>query len=693
MRSSTISEKLKKQLAALPARPGVYLMRNARGEVIYVGKAAKLKDRVRSYFGSPHMMEPKTLALRQHIDDFEYIIVGNAGEALILEATLIKRHQPFFNIRLKDDKRYPYLKVDIQNPWPRVYITRRIEKDGARYFGPYASAGSVRATLDLTKKLFPWRSCTKEITGKDARPCLDYYIKRCIAPCTAFCTKEEYDEVIEDVILFLEGKADDVMRRLRDQMTRAAEQMEYERAAQVRDQLRSIERTVERQMVSTTRQEDVDIFGIARDGDQACVQVFFVRGTQMIGRDTFVLEGVRDESDNAVLTNFLLQYYEGAQYIPKLVAIPSEAEDRETIEELLTEKRGSLVEVRVPERGEKKRLVELAGENAKESLSLMRVKWMADANKTELALEQLMEELSLPDVPHRIECYDNSNIQGTNPVSSMVVFVDGKPETSQYRRFKVKTVVGADDFATMAEVLRRRFKNHGKQVNHGDTEGTEALDAQGDPAGVERDETSPNPKSKIQNPEGWALPDLVIIDGGKGQLGARGGESVKANGESGAGPADTQSSVLSPQSSDGWALPDLVIIDGGKGQLGAAVQVMRELGVHHIPTVGLAKRFEELFVPDEDEPVVLPRGSEALYLVQRVRDEAHRFAITFHRQVRGKSSIQSALDTIPGIGPKRKKALLRKFGSVKQIREADVEEIASTVGFTKALAEKVKAEL
>jgi len=640
VRSSTISEKLKKQLAALPARPGVYIMRNARGEVIYVGKAAKLKDRVRSYFGSPHMMEPKTLALRQHIDDFEYIVVGNAGEALILEATLIKRHQPFFNIRLKDDKRYPYLKVDIQNPWPRVYITRRIEKDGARYFGPYASAGSVRATLDLTKKLFPWRSCTKEITGKDARPCLDYYIKRCIAPCTAFCTKEEYDEVIEDVILFLEGKADDVIRRLRDQMNRASEQMEYERAAQVRDQLRSIERTVERQMVATTRKEDVDIFGIARDGDQACVQVFFVRGTQMIGRDTFVLEGVRDEPDSSVLTNFLLQYYEGAQYVPKLVAIPTEAEDRETIEELLSEKRGSLVEVRVPERGEKKRLVELAGENAKESLSLMRVKWMADANKTELALEQLTEELSLPGIPHRIECYDNSNIQGTSPVSSMVVFVDGKPETNQYRRFKVKTVVGADDFATMAEVLRRRFKNHASRVNHGGAGGTGAPETNGEAASRED------------------------------------GASRTANRES-----------------DGWELPDLVIIDGGKGQLGAAVQVMRELGVHDIPTVGLAKRFEELFVPDEDEPVVLPRGSEALYLVQRVRDEAHRFAITFHRQVRGKSSIQSALDTIPGIGPKRKKALLRKFGSVKQIREADVEEIASTVGFTKALAEKVKAEL
>ncbi|MCL4241672.1 MAG: excinuclease ABC subunit UvrC [Dehalococcoidia bacterium] len=637
--SSTISEKIRKQLAALPAKPGVYLMRNAEGEVIYVGKAAKLKDRVRSYFGSPHMMEPKTRVLRQQIDDFEYIVVGNAGEALILEATLIKRHQPFFNIRLKDDKRYPYLKVDIQNPWPRVYITRRIEKDGARYFGPYASAGSVRATLDLTKKLFPWRSCTKEITGKDPRPCLDYYIKRCIAPCTAYCTKEEYDEVIAQVILFLEGKADDVLRRLRKQMAGAAERMEYERAAQIRDQLKAIERTVERQMVSTTRKEDVDIFGMARESDQACVQVFFVRGTQMIGRDTFMLEGVRDEPDSAVLTNFLLQYYEGAQYVPKLVAIPSEADDRDTMEELLTEKRGSLVEVRVPERGEKRRLVELAAENAKEALAQMRVKWMADANKTEQALEQLREELSLPGIPGRIECYDNSNIQGTSPVSSMVVFIDGKPATNQYRKFRVRTVEGADDFATMQEVLRRRFARHGRG-----TAGATATDEQGG-AEAKRSEEAPPA-------------------GGEGQ---------------GAG--------------DAWDLPDLVIIDGGKGQLGAAVQVMRELGVYHIPAVGLAKRFEELFVPDEEEAVVLPRNSEALYLVQRIRDEAHRFAITYHRQVRAKSSIQSALDTIPGIGPKRKKALLKKFGSVKQIREAEVEDIAATVGFTRALAEKVKAEL
>jgi excinuclease ABC subunit C len=622
--SSTISEKLRKQLAALPARPGVYIMRNAAGEVIYVGKAARLRDRVRSYFGSPHGLEPKTRALREQIDDFEYIVVSSPAEALLLEAALIKRHQPFFNIRLKDDKRYPYLKIDVQNPWPRVSITRRIENDGARYFGPYASAGSVRATLDLTKKLFPWRSCTKEITGRDPRPCLDYYIKRCIAPCTAYCTKEEYDEVIQQVILFLEGKADDVLRRLRKQMDDAAERLEFERAAQLRDQIRAIERTVERQHVATTRNEDADIFGLARDGDDACVQVFFIRGTQMIGRDSFMLAGVRDEPDATVLANFLLQYYEGAQYIPRLVAVPAQPEDRESIEELLTGKRGSRVEIRIPARGEKRRLVDLAAENAREALAVARVRWLADSSKTELALEQLREELSLPEIPRRIECYDNSNIQGTSPVSSMVVFIDGRPAPNQYRRFRVKTVQGANDFATMQEVLRRRFGRH-----------------------------------------------------------ARTAETAAADNTPGADAA----------SADAWDLPDLVIVDGGKGQLSAALEVMHELGVHHIPVVGLAKRHEEIFVPDDDEPIVLPRGSEALFLVQRIRDEAHRFAITFHRQVRGKSSIQSALDTIPGIGPKRKKALLKKFGSVKAIREADVDEIAATVGFTRALAERVKAQL
>ena len=343
-----------------------------------------------------------------------------------------------------------------------------------------------------------------------------------------------------------------------------------------------------------------------------------------------LLEGVTGETDGAVLSNFLLQFYESAQYIPKLVVVPGEVDDLGTLEELLTEKRGALVEIRLPERGEKKRLVELANDNAKEALAQMKVKWLADSTKTEQALEQLQEELSLAAIPRRIECYDNSNIQGTSPVSSMVVFEDGKPNTSQYRRFKVKTVVGADDFATMAEIMKRRFAHASPEA-----------------------ESSP---AASDEPEG----------------------------------RDTKSLVLSPKSSNLWALPDLVIIDGGPGQLGAAAQAMREMGVHHIPVVGLAKRFEEIYVPDEAEPIVLARGSEALYLVQRLRDEAHRFAITFHRQVRAKSSIQSALDTIPGIGPKRKKALLKKFGTVRAIREAEVSEIASTLGFTRALAEKVK---
>ena len=607
----TVPEKVRAQLEALPARPGVYIFRNAKGQVIYVGKAARLRDRVRSYFGSPHSLEPKTYALRQQVDDLEYIVTNNAAEALLLEAALIKRHQPFFNVRLKDDKRYPYLRIDVQNPWPRVAIVRRVEKDGARYFGPYASASSVRATLDLVKKLFPWRSCTKEITGRDPRPCLDYYIKRCIAPCTGYCTKEEYDEVIQQVILFLEGKTGDVLRRLRAQMEEAAERLDFERAAMLRDQIRAIERTIERQTVATTKDEDADIFGLARSGDQACVQVFFVRGTHIVGRDHFVLEGTEGEPDEVVLASFLEQYYEGAQYVPRLVCLPVEPAERQELLEMLASKRGALVELRVPQRGEKRRLVDMANENARETLELLKVKWLADRSKTERALEQLQEELALPAPPRRIECYDNSNLHGTAAVSSMVVFIDGKPEPKQYRRFRVKSVKGIDDFATMAEVMRRRFR-------------------------------------RAADPE---------------------------------------------QAEDSWELPDLVIVDGGKGQLNAALAAMREVGVHEIPVVALAKRHEELYLPGEEDPIALPRGSEALFLVQRIRDEAHRFALMYHRKLRGKAATQSALDAIPGIGPKRKKALLRKFGSVQGIREASIDEIAATVGFTRSLAERVKEML
>ncbi|MCA9825426.1 MAG: excinuclease ABC subunit UvrC, partial [Dehalococcoidia bacterium] len=405
----------------------------------------------------------------------------------------------------------------------------------------------------------------------------------------------------------------------------AAERMEFERAAMVRDQLKAVERTIERQTVATTRKEDADIFGIARSDDQACVQVFFIRGTQMVGRDHFIVEGARDETDSAVLGSFLEQYYESAQYIPKLVAVAVEPAERNDIEAMLSEKRESQVEVRVPARGEKLRLIEMANENARETLDMLQVKWLADATKTDRALEQLQEELALPEPPGRIECYDNSNIQGSSPVSSMVVFENGRPATSQYRRFRVKTVEGADDFATMQEVLRRRFRRAGKVRSQS-----------------------------------------VAVDGEVAEL---------------------------PEADDAWDLPDLVIIDGGKGQLSAAVEAMREIGVYDIPTVGLAKQHEELFVPGEPAPVILPRGSDALYLVQRIRDEAHRFAITYHRQLRGKSQVSSALDNVPGIGPKRKKALLRRFGSVKAVREASVEEVAATVGFTEALAGRVKDHL
>jgi excinuclease ABC subunit C len=606
------------QLKALPARPGVYLMRNEKGEVIYVGKAASLRNRVRSYFGSPWGMEPKTRRLVEHIADFDFILTNSAQEALVLESTLVKRHQPFFNIRLKDDKHYPYLKVDLNDPFPRIYITRRVEKDGARYFGPYASAGSVRMTMDLIKRLFPYRSCTKVITGTDPRPCLEYYIHRCIAPCTAYCSKEEYDDVIQEVIKFLEGKTDEVVADLTQRMDQSAEAFDYERAALFRDQIQAVLRVSERQMMATTRPADMDVFGMARSEDDACLQVFFVRGTKVIGRDHFLVQGAREESDSKVLASFLQQFYASAVHVPRDLLLPAIPDDVELISAWLGTRRGTGVRIGTPSRGEKRRLIKLASDNAREALDMIRVKRLADQGKTQAALDELEDQLDLPAPPRRIECYDISNTQGTNSVASMVVFIDGRPRPSEYRRFKIKTVEGANDFASMAEVLGRRFKRAAQAADAGDGDA----------------------KS-----ESWA------------------------------------------------ALPDLLIVDGGKGQLGAALDVMRNLGLTSIPTAGLAKENEELYMGEVDGPIVLPRNSQGLYLVQRIRDEAHRFAITFHRELRGKRGIHSTLDEVEGIGPKRKKALIRKFGSVRAIREAEIDQIAATPGLTRVLAEKVKAVL
>ena len=623
-------ESLLERLKAVPQRPGVYLFRNDRGQVVYVGKAASLRNRMRSYFGAPTSMEPKVRNLRRAIADFEYVVTHTEQEALHLEATLVKRHQPHFNIRLKDDKHYPYLKVDLTDPFPRIYITRRVENDGARYFGPFASAGSVRKTLDVTKKLFPWRSCTMTITGKEPRPCLEYYIHRCIAPCTAFCTQEEYAEVIRQTILFLEGRTDEVLRDLRRQMEESSQSLEFERAAHIRDQVRAIERVTETQTVASTRPADEDIFGLARKENEAVVQALFVRGTKLIGTDHFTLDGAKDASDGEVLASFLKQYYGSATYIPRRLLLPTEVPEAALLAAWLSERRGRPVHLAVPKRGEKRRLVQMAQQNAREALEQARARWLADRGKTQAALEELQEELNLADLPNRIECYDISNIQGTDAVGSMVVFLDGKPRPQEYRRFKIRTVQGANDYAMLAEVLKRRFR----RAN----------------APAERD-------------------------------GRTADEAVRQ-------------SAHDEAKEQAWrTLPDLLIVDGGKGQLTAALDAMRDLGVEQVPAAGLAKRNEELFVKDMSDPIVLPRTSQALYLVQRVRDEAHRFAVTYHRRLRAKRSIQSALDDVPGVGPKRKKALLRKFGSVKGIREAPVDEIAATVGFTRSLAEKVKEQV
>lgn len=619
------AKKFEEQLRTLPKRPGVYIFKDAKGKIIYVGKAAALKNRVRSYFGATHSFEPKVRSLVSQIEDIEYIVTRTGQEALLLEATLVKRHQPFFNVRLKDDKHYPYLKIDRSEDWPRVEITRRMKSDGARYFGPFASAGSVRRTLDLVKKLFPWRSCTKQITGNDPRPCLEYFIHRCIGPCASLCTKDEYDAVIDQTIMFLEGRTSEITRDLRREMQTASEALEYERAARLRDQINAIDRTTERQVMEVRDRVDMDVFGIAREEQETYVQVFFVRKGNVVGRDTFQMDGTEEETDADVIGSFVEQFYESAPYVPARVLLPERIEDQHLVEEWLTERRGKSVRVMVPERGEKKQLVQRAMDNARESLQAARARWLADTNKKRAALDQLRDELNLPELPQRIECYDISNIQGTSSVGSMVVFEGGQPKRSEYRRFRIKGVRGTNDFASMQEVLRRRFARFAEAVE----------------------------------------------TGGSGAQTGNGREFDESFG----------------------AVPDLIVVDGGKGQVSAAHDAMRNMGVGHIPLAGLAKRFEELFVVDVSEPIVLDRTSQALYLVQRIRDEAHRFAITYHRDVRKKSGMQSALDAVPGVGPKRKKALLRKFGSLKAVREASAEEIAATPGFTKALAEKVLAGL
>jgi excinuclease ABC subunit C len=622
MSTPELSPHLEAKLQALPASPGCYLMRNAADQVIYVGKAVNLRARVRSYFQKQAQHTAKTRRMVAEIADLEWVVTDTELEALILENELIKRHRPHYNIRLKDDKQYPYIKVHWQDDFPKIAVVRRMMPDGARYYGPFTSGTAVRQTLEALRRVFPYLDCNREITGRDERPCLYYHIKRCAGPCIGAVGREEYRAIVDGLCQFLEGKSEEALAELRRRMMAAAERMQFERAALYRDQIRAAERIVERQKVVSGRQEDEDVIAFATAKGQACVQVFFVRRGRLIGRESFLLEGVDEEANGELLASFLKQFYDEAAFLPPLVLVPRELEEQAIIEQWLRSKRGARVVLHIPKRGPKKELVDMATENARSALAALQAEWEADAHRHTEAIANLQMALHLPRPPMRIECFDISTLQGTNTVGSMVVFVKGTPRKSDYRRFQVRTVnqIGQpDDYAAMREVLHRRFRR--------------AVEAQTTAPGEREDPV-------------WRL------------------------------------------------LPDLLLVDGGKGQLNVAVEVLRELGLFEVvPVAALAKQEEVLFTPDRAEPRRLDPHSPEMYLVQRIRDEAHRFALTYQRTLREKTMTRSRLEDIPGVGMKRRAALLSHFGSIDAIRNATVEEIAAVPGMTRQVAQRIKEAL
>jgi len=612
-----IAEHIENQVESLPHRPGVYLMHDVDGDVIYVGKTVDLRNRVRSYFQASAQTNPKTRALVAEVDELEFIVTDSELEALILEANLIKKQRPRYNVRFKDDKRYPYVKVALADAYPKVTITRRIEQDGSRYFGPYTSSAAVHETLDLLRKSFPYLTCNREITGEDERPCLYYEIKRCLGPCIGAVSQSEYWAMIQGLVHFLEGRGEEVIADIQERMESAADSWDFEQAASLRDQLRAVQSVVRKQKVVSVAGADQDVIAFARQEDDACVQVFFIRGGKLLGREYFVLEGTREENDRQVMTAFLKQFYEEAAYVPPEVLLPEEVDEALIIERWLRQKRGDRVVLRVPHRGKKKELVKMAAENAAETLAALKVQWQADAHKQEQSLAELEEALELPRTPLRIECYDISTMQGSETTGSMVVFVQGVPRKSHYRRFTIRGVAGQDDYASMGEVLERRFRR-------------------------------------------WEI----------------------AQSEEMLGTRDIK----------GWArLPDLLLVDGGKGQLAVAVEVLESFDLlEAVSVAALAKQREEIYLPGRSRPVVLPRRSQSLFLVQRVRDEAHRFAVRHHRGRRRRAGLSSQLENIPGVGPARRKALLKTFGSIEAIRGASVEEIEAIPRLPRSVAETIK---
>ncbi|HEY92537.1 MAG TPA: excinuclease ABC subunit UvrC [Dehalococcoidia bacterium] len=604
-----ISNLITEQLRQLPTSPGVYLMRDTDGGILYIGKAANLHHRVRSYFSAVQKLSPKLKRMVARVNDFDFFVTTSEQEALILELNLIKRHRPSYNVQLKDDKTFPYLKINTSEDWPRVHITRRLEEDGARYFGPFASGKSIRQTLKTIRGIFPFRSCSKAITGTDLSPCLEYHIGHCLAPCIGAISKSEYDVVIKQVILFLEGKQEKVIQELESKMKKAAEALDFEKAALIRDQIQAVNRVIEGQRIATTVRGEQDVIAFAQDKDQAYVQVFFIRSSKLIGRESFILQGARSEEPSPIMTSFIKQFYNSTPYIPPLLLLQYPVEDTKIIESWLQSKKGAKVNIQVPRQGNKNQLVKIVAENAEQGLEQLKIKQLATPGSLTAALAEIEKELHLPCTPLRMEGYDISNIQGKAAVGSMVVFDKGKPKPSHYRRFRIKTVSGADDYAMLHEVLKRRFKQ-------------------------------------------------------------------------------------SRDASDTWAiLPDLILIDGGKGQLNAALSAMSEAGVNSVPTASLAKENEEIFIPASSLPIILPRSSQGLQLLQRLRDEAHRFALGYHQKIHKRETFASSLDNIPGIGPKRKRALLKQFGSLRAIREAPIEELAVTAGMSRSLAIRIKEHL
>lgn len=620
----TPPENIQDILKKLPTKPGVYLHKNKYDEIIYVGKAINLRSRVRSYFRT-NVDSIKTDRLRHEIRDIEIITTESELEALLLENTLIKKHKPKYNVRLKDDKRYPYIKVHWRDDFPKVTVTRRMVRDGSRYFGPYTSGWAVHQTLDMLRKIFPYLTCDRVITGEDDRACLYFDIKLCNGPCIGAVDKTAYRAMIQELMDFLNGKSDYIVKSVQAKMETAASNLQFEKAAEYRDQLKAINQVVAKQKVISAANADQDVIAFAREKGDACVQVFFIRYGKLIGREYFMLDNTEGETDETILSEFMTQFYDDAAHIPKEVLLPNQVSEAMVIEEWLRQKRSTKVTIQVPSRGKKKELVEMATTNAEDTLMTMRQQWEADRSKHVQAMAELQEALDLPTPPARIECYDISHTQGTNTVSSMVVFVQGAPKKSDYRRFNIKTVTN-DDFGAMKETLERRFQRY-KDAEAGELHDPSQI-------GKQRKETA------------WSI------------------------------------------------LPDLLIVDGGKGQLSMAVDILKQFGLENeVPLAGLAKREEELFVPGKSKSILLDRRSQGLFLVQRVRDEAHRFANTGHRKRRAKAGTASILDSIPGVGPKRRKLLIDRFESLDGIRAATVEEIASVPGIPVEVAESLKTHL